>query len=163
MEKKIIEKFGNKLRVRVCGILIENERILLVKHKSIGQNGILWAPPGGGMQFNENAEDNLKREFEEETGLKILVDRFLFTHEFLQPPLHAVELFFEVSRSQGELKKGIDPEMNIDEQIITDVSFLNFDQIKSIESNSLHYILRIIGNLNDLLKIEGYVKFEDFT
>jgi len=163
MEKKIIEKFGNKLRVRVCGILIEDQRILLVKHRSIGQKGILWAPPGGGMQFSENAEDNLIREFKEETGLKIHVDRFLFTHEFLQPPLHAVELFFKVSRSHGELKKGIDPEMNIDEQIITDVSFLNFDQIKKIEDKSLHYILRIIRNLNDLFKIEGYVKFEDFT
>jgi 8-oxo-dGTP diphosphatase len=163
MEKKIIEKFGNRLRVRVCGILIEEEKILLVKHKSIGKDGVLWAPPGGGLQFSESAEYCLKREFEEETGLEIQVEEYLFTHEFLQPPLHAIELFFRVSRINGVLKRGSDPEMSADEQIITGVSLLSFDEMKNLDPDSLHYVLRILNNLNDLFYLEGYVKFEDFT
>ena len=163
MEKKIIEKFGNKLRVRVCGILVEDGKILLVKHRSIGKGGKLWAPPGGGLQFGESAEGCLQREFEEETGLKIKVEQYLFTHEFLQPPLHAIELFFKVSRISGKLSRGFDPEMDPNEQIITAVSFLSFDQIKNLEPESLHYVLRILDNLNDLFYLEGYVKFEDFT
>lgn len=163
MDEKIIEKFGNKLRVRVCGILIEEEKILMIKHRSIGKNGMLWAPPGGGMQYGESAEKTIHREFEEETGLKINVDRYLFTHEFLNPPLHAIELFFEVSRLSGDLKRGYDPEMHIDEQIIAQVAFLDMDKIKEIDHDSLHYVLRLVKNLNELLSLDGYIKFEEFT
>lgn len=163
MEEKIIEKFGNKLRVRVCGILIEEGKILLIKHRSIGKKGILWAPPGGGMQFGESAEETIRREFEEETGLKVKVRRYLFTHEFLNPPLHAIELFFEVSRSGGKLIRGYDPEMNKDEQIIALVAFLDIDKIKEIDHDSIHYMLRNLKNLKELLYLDGYVKFEEFT
>ncbi|MGD9328813.1 MAG: NUDIX domain-containing protein [Cyclobacteriaceae bacterium] len=163
MEEKIIEKFGNKLRVRVCGILIEKGKILLIRHKSIGKNGVLWAPPGGGMLFAESAEETIKREFEEETGLKIKVERFLFTHEFLKPPLHAIELFFEVSRLGGALNTGYDPEMKKNEQIITDAAYLDIDQIREIDNDSIHNVLRKVTNLKDLLYLDGYVKFEEFT
>lgn len=163
MEEKIIEKFGNKLRVRACGILIEKGKILLVKHKSIGKDGMLWAPPGGGMQFGESAEKTVQREFEEETGLKIKVERYLFTHEFLKPPLHAIELFFEVSRIKGDLHRGYDPEMHKNEQIIVHVAFLDMNKIKEIDPISLHYVLRIVNNLNELLSLDGYIKFEEFT
>jgi len=163
MEEKIIEKFGNKLRVRVCGILIEEDKILLIKHRSIGKKGVLWAPPGGGMHYSESAEETIQREFEEETGLKIKVEQYLFTHEFLDPPLHAIELFFEVSRSEGNLKRGYDPEMNKNEQIIAQVAFLDMDKIKEIDSDSLHYVLRMVKNLNELFYLDGYVKFEEFT
>lgn len=163
MEEKIIEKFGNKLRVRVCGILIEEGKILLIKHRSIGKKGILWAPPGGGMQFGESAEETIRREFEEETGLKVKVQRYLFTHEFLNPPLHAIELFFEVSRTGGKLIRGYDPEMNKDEQIIALVAFLDMDKIKEIDHDSIHYMLRNLKNLKELLYLDGYVKFEEFT
>lgn len=163
MEERIIKKFGNKLRVRVCGILIENGKILLIKHRSLGKNGILWAPPGGGMLFGENAEETIKREFEEETGLKIKVERYLFIHEFLNPPLHAIELFFEVSQVGGELNTGYDPEMDKNEQIITEVAYLEMDEIKEIDPNSIHNVLRNVTNLKDLLYLDGYVKFEEFT
>lgn len=163
MEERIIKKFGNKLRVRVCGILIENGKILLIKHRTLGKNGILWAPPGGGMLFGENAEETIKREFEEETGLKIKVERYLFIHEFLNPPLHAIELFFEVSQVGGELNTGYDPEMDKNEQIITEVAYLEMDEIKEIDPNSIHNVLRNVTNLKDLLYLDGYVKFEEFT
>ena len=135
----------------------------MIKHRSIGKNGMLWAPPGGGMQYGESAEKTIQREFEEETGLKINVDRYLFTHEFLNPPLHAIELFFEVSRLAGDLKRGYDPEMHKDEQIIAQVAFLDMDKIKEIDHDSLHYVLRLVKNLNELLSLEGYIKFEEFT
>jgi len=70
----------------------------MASHHSLGESGILWAPPGGGMDFGQSVEENLTREFREETGLKVEVKRFLFINEFLAVPLHAVELFFEVTR-----------------------------------------------------------------
>ena len=163
MKKEILEKFGNRIRIRVCGILIQHDSILLVKHRSVGKSGILWAPPGGGMQFGEGAEETLKREFLEETGLEIRVGQFLFTHEFLNPPLHAIELFFEVDQIDGSLKKGFDPEMQTHEQIIEEVAFLNIDQLNKIQTDSLHYVLQRGHKLNDLFNYKGYLKFEDFT
>ena len=56
IQSAITNTFGNKLRLRVSGIYIKNDEILLVKHKSINKEGILWAPPGGGMEFGETAE-----------------------------------------------------------------------------------------------------------
>ena len=104
IREKIVEQFGNKLRIRVCGLCIEDEEILLVNHHSLNKNGDFWGPPGGGMDFGQSAEENLKREFIEETGLNIEIERFLFVHEYLSPPLHAIELVFKVKRIDGTLK-----------------------------------------------------------
>ena len=68
IQNEIVSSFGNKLRIRVCGICIEENKILLVRHHSIGKSGILWAPPGGGMIYGETSEQALIREFVEETG-----------------------------------------------------------------------------------------------
>ena len=73
----------------------------MARHDSLGETGILWAPPGGGMEFGQSVRDNLKREFREETGLTTEIIRYLFINEFLKPPLHAIEIFLEVKRDRG--------------------------------------------------------------
>ena len=70
-----------KVRVRVCGILHENGKILLLKHESIGPAGYLWSPPGGGVEFGESLVETLEKEFLEETNLSIKVGNYLFTNE----------------------------------------------------------------------------------
>lgn len=160
MEKKIIKKFGNQLRVRVCGILVEEDYILLVKHRSLGPSGILWAPPGGGMLFGESASENLIREFKEETGLSVEIRQFLFTHEFLKPPLHAIELFFEVSRVGGQLLTGSDPEMGNNEQIIEKVAFVSFPDLIQMDRRQIHQVLWECRSYEELIHKKGYIKIE---
>src|SRR5690606_24196085 len=109
--------YGNKVRIRVCGICWQNDRLLMVKHQMGDQ--VLWAPPGGGLEFGESIADALKREMREETGLDVVAGSFLFGCEFLQPPLHAVELFFEAGLKEGDLLNGNDPEL----PIISEVAF----------------------------------------
>lgn len=116
--------YGNRVRVRVCGVCIENEQILLVCHRPILGKNDYWCPPGGGVDAGETAEEALKREFLEETGYKIEVGQLLMTKEFVQAPLHAIELYFSVKIVSGNLIKGHDPEMNLNEQLIKDVSWL---------------------------------------
>lgn len=116
--------YGNRIRVRVCGVCIENGQILLVCHRPILGKNDYWCPPGGGVDEGETAEETLRREFLEETGLKIKVGRLLLTKEFVQAPLHAVELYFSVKILSGNLIKGHDPEMNLSEQLIKEVSWL---------------------------------------
>ncbi len=156
MESEIIKKFGNQLRVRVCGILIEDDRILMVLHHSLGESGFLWAPPGGGMNFGQSVNDNLVREFREETGLTVEIKRFLFINEFLDIPLHAVEIFFEVIRKGGKLITGTDPEMNKEAQIIKEISFLGPSELNSIGKNQLHGVFANCRRPKDLLHMKGY-------
>jgi len=158
IRKEIINHFGHKLRIRVCGILIENDKILLAKHHSIGETDILWAPPGGGIEFGEYAEDALIREFKEETGIDIYIESFLCVQEFLAPPLHAIELFFHVKKKHGDLTLGYDPELSPENQIITAVEWLNYEVLNQLNPHSKHAILKNIDNLNDLLNITGFRK-----
>jgi len=160
MEKKIIEHFGNRLRVRVCGILEEDDRILLVRHHALGPKGVLWAPPGGGMKFGSNAEQNLIREFKEETGLDISVEEFLMVHEFLSSPLHAIELFFRVKRTGGELILGHDPEMGIGDQIIKEIRFVPITELLSFDREIVHNALSELVHFKPVRSSSFYSKFE---
>lgn len=159
LENKIKSIYGEKLRVRVCGICIKDDQLLLVRHKGLSASGTLWAPPGGGMEYGEDAKTALRREFLEETGLDIEVGEFLFVHEYLDKPLHGIELFFEVKNVAGTLKSGSDPEMGDNFQIITQTSFMPLEEIKKIPEPSLHYVIQNITSFESLLKLRGYFKF----
>ncbi|MFL5730238.1 MAG: NUDIX domain-containing protein [Cytophagaceae bacterium] len=160
MKSEIIKVFGNRLRVRVCGICIDEQGILLVKHHALGPKGVFWSPPGGGLEFGESAEESLKREFLEETGLQTEVTRFLFTHEFLQEPLHAIELFFEVRKTGGTLKTGSDPEMKDENQIIQEVKYVSPEDLKTFDPATLHNIFRLVAAPKEVVNLEGYILFK---
>ena len=150
--------YGNRLRVRVCGICIENDQILLVKHQSVGEKGYLWIPPGGGVEFGESVTEALKREFLEETGLQIRVNDLLFIHEYLSPPLHAIELFFQVNPVGGKLVSGVDPEMPQEKQIIENVAFKSLKTLSKEEPGQLHALLHHAKDIKTLLNLRGYFK-----
>ncbi|MDZ7606381.1 MAG: NUDIX hydrolase [Cyclobacteriaceae bacterium] len=141
LENKIIEMYGNKLRIRVCGVCIEKDAVLVVNHHSLNGGSDFWSPPGGGMEFGISAEENLKREIQEETGLIVEIEKFMWVHEYLAPPLHAIELFFCVRRTGGRLDVGYDPEMNKKNQIIKDVQFMPIAIVKSLPENQVHQAL----------------------
>jgi 8-oxo-dGTP diphosphatase len=151
--------FTNKVRVRVSGILIEQNQILLAKHVGIGDEGQLWSPPGGGIEFGEPMAETLKREFLEETGLIVQPIKLLYTNEYIGGSLHAVEFFFQVKRLSGEMKTGTDPELQDDYQMIKEVTWLNIDQIRQIPNRQLHGTLRYIESLNQLTELGGILYF----
>ena len=153
------EHFGNRLRLRVCGICIQEEKLLLVHHKGLGNLGELWLPPGGGVELGQTVPENLEREFLEETGLHVETGPLLFVHEHLQNSLHAVELFFSVVVSGGELKTGSDPELPSDQQLIQEVRYLSFPEIKALGAGRLHAMLQHCNSLEELNNAKGYFKF----
>ena len=127
MNQEIINQYGNQLRIRVCGICVQDNKILLINHSGMNLSGEFWSPPGGGLEFGETIEECLKREFLEETNTVISIGKFLKINEFLKPPLHAIELFYEVQILSGEVGVGFDPEM--EQQIIKDVRWLSFTEV----------------------------------
>jgi 8-oxo-dGTP diphosphatase len=162
ISKEIEAKFGNQLRTRVNGILIEDDKILMVKHQ-MGNGRILWSVPGGGMNFGSNAKDNLKREYLEETNLEIEVGRYLFVHEYLKPPLHAMEHFFEVKRINGNVELGKDPELSGTNQILLEISWKSIFELKRIPNDSLHQVFWGIKSLSELGLWKGYFNFENIS
>ncbi|HYG39058.1 MAG TPA: NUDIX hydrolase [Cytophagales bacterium] len=153
---EILKAFGNKVRIRACGLCVDDNKILLIKHLQIGKNGHLWIPPGGGLNFGESIEECLIREFKEETGLTVSVKDLRFVYEYLQPPLHAVELFFKVEIIEGTLIKGIDPELSPQNQMIDEVKFCDNDFLNSHSPDYFHGAIGIAQNIEGLLKLKGY-------
>jgi len=156
MTDSVYSTFGNKLRVRVCGLCEDNQRLLMINHTGI-KSGDFWAPPGGGLEFGETVEACLKREFLEETGLEIEVQDFQLICEFIRPPLHAIEIFFRVKINQGTLKTGIDPEM-MDKQIIQEVKFMSWTQIGGLSPQSRHGIFNLVDESSKILDLKGHFK-----
>ena len=71
------------LTVRVYGILINNNKQVLVSDEFI--RGSLYTKfPGGGLELGEGTRDCLKREFLEEMNLPVEVNQHLYTTDFYQ-------------------------------------------------------------------------------
>jgi 8-oxo-dGTP pyrophosphatase MutT (NUDIX family) len=82
---------------RVAAVLLNEGKILLFTEELID----CWVLPGGGIKIFESSEEAIKREFKEETGISIKVERLLWIVEnsFEMDGLkyHALELTFLVS------------------------------------------------------------------
>lgn len=125
--------YENKLRVRACGVLVEEDRLLLVKLHSPVSDSLVWTPPGGGVQFGESIFETVEREFLEETSLKVKAEKIVHINELIQKPFHAIEIYVSVKRLSGEMKLGNDPEHDENHQILSDVGF--FDRYEVQEMN----------------------------
>jgi ADP-ribose pyrophosphatase YjhB (NUDIX family) len=73
--------------VGVGGVVIEGDRVLLVRRKHPPRQGE-WSLPGGKLELGESLEHAVRRELQEETGLEVAVG-----------PL--VELFDRVHRDEA--------------------------------------------------------------
>jgi 8-oxo-dGTP diphosphatase len=142
----INEAFGGRIRVRVCALCLHENKILVVKHKGLGRDYFL-APPGGGVELFESMEMALSRELREEANLALISAQFSFVYEYIKPPLHAVEMFYWVEW-EGELKKGIDPEMG--EQIIENVFWIDDAQLLLEENENKHAIFTVFKSIREL-------------
>jgi ADP-ribose pyrophosphatase len=156
MSNSVHDLFGDRVRVRVCGICPMGNGIVMVNHKGL-RNGNFWAPPGGGIEFGENALECLKREMKEETGLEVEAGEFLFLTEYFDSPLHAIELFFLVVPKAGPLMTGSDPEM-VDNQIIIESKVMPWKEIEALDKQTLHGIFKILQNPSEILRLRGYFK-----
>lgn len=126
------EIYQNKVRVRVNGVLIRSSSILMVQVKSPVTDKLIWMPPGGGLEFGETLEECLSREFLEETGLQIEVEKFLFVDELVKNSYHTVELYYKVARTGGEVKLGTDPEHDSVSQILKNIKWIPCSRLSEL-------------------------------
>ena len=95
-------------RVRVAVIIIDDGKIVLVRHEKYGKT--YWVLPGGGVDFGESLEEAAVREVKEEINLDIAVDKLVFVNDSLPEDLHrhVVNVYFTGRILGGELKLGPD-------------------------------------------------------
>ncbi|BDR57240.1 NUDIX hydrolase [Xylocopilactobacillus apis] len=117
-----------------AGILVNKQNeILLQKRSDFNQ----WGLPGGAMEYGENAEKTCQREFLEETGYQVKVDKLLgiSTNQVQKYPngdlSQSVVIFFVVTSDLKDRNHDISPET-------MDLCFFNMNKLPKI-FNKQHY------------------------
>lgn len=139
--------YGNKIRIRVCGILENGQQFLFVNHKKLNKDHVFWNFPGGGVEDGESIRETLKREFQEETNLEITVEQFCFFNQVIVDSLHAIELYFRVKSQKFIAKVGNDPEFNI----ITDLKWMNLDEFLGLPIHQKPMAFSNFKSIKDLI------------
>ncbi len=101
-----------KTRLAVRGLILHQDRLLLVNAYPGARLG-LWCAPGGGCEPGQSLPENLTREVHEETGLTVAVGAPVLVNEFHDPDsgFHQVDLFFRCTIEGGTLTSDwVDPE-----------------------------------------------------
>jgi 8-oxo-dGTP diphosphatase len=126
--------YTNRVRLRSCGLLLKDEKLLLVELMSPVSNKWTWIPPGGGVESGESLEEALIREFKEETGLQISIGEWVHINEVIHGSIHAIEFYHSVKEEGGELMLGTDPERDTDKQILRNIGFFDRQEIEGMNT-----------------------------
>ena len=123
------------LHVGVYGILIKENKVLLIK-KSRGAYQGMFDLPGGKIEFGERIETALKREFIEETNISLDSYNFIGHNEYFcdylndsnKPrKLHHLGLYYQASATFDKIKTDADGHDSLGAELI-DIDKL--DEIK---------------------------------
>lgn len=90
----------NVMQVRVTGILIEGEKVLLVKQKVASRN---WSLPGGRVENGETLEEAMSREMREETGLEVKIKKLLYVCDKPDASPSLLHITFLLEKIEGEI------------------------------------------------------------
>lgn len=118
---------NQRFHLGVYGILINDEKILLIK-KARGPYKGMYDLPGGGIEFGEKIEEALKREFIEETGIILDNISFVSSNECFSDyvnnqgeprKMHHVGLYYKVSATFESIKSDSDGQDSLGAEFIS--------------------------------------------
>jgi len=103
---------SNNIRIRVAGVIISEDKVLLIAHKKNGD--VYWLLPGGGVDYGESLTEALERELYEELNIKIDVKDIAIVSDSIDPSgeRHVVNICFNCIYKSGEVKLGDDERLH---------------------------------------------------
>ena len=132
-----------KFNVRACGFLIHNDKYLIVKEQ---RDIPIMKLIGGAVEWGECTEEAVQREFYEETGLHVQVDKLkgiveLFW-EFQETPAHQIIFVYQLSLTNniGEMPKLHLEQVAVDNPAVS-IEWIARDEFKNLRPSKLHSIL----------------------
>ena len=116
-------------RLAVRGLVLREDRLLLVNAWPDGKSDLMCAP-GGGVEPGQSLPDNLIREMFEETGLTVSVGAPVLVNEFHDPSasFHQVDIYFRCTLLGGDP----DGEWTDPEGIVTERRWVTRRELASI-------------------------------
>lgn len=139
--------FSGSVRVRVCGIVVWNNRVLMVHLNAPTRPEPFWTVPGGGLHFGESLFEAASREILEETGIEASAERLLAVNEFLEPPWHAVEFYMACRFVGGSVQTGHDPEFPKEKQMILNAAWVGLVELQDLTVNPPWLVPFLINGL----------------
>jgi ADP-ribose pyrophosphatase len=104
-DKSSLKKGKDYIGVGVGAIIVEQDRVLLLKRLKEPEAGY-WSIPGGAVDFGETIEDALKRELKEELSVDVKIIKLLGVTNHILPEaeIHWVSPVFLVEVLSGNPK-----------------------------------------------------------
>lgn len=114
-------------QIRVTGILVRGESVLLVKQRVNEMRA--WSLPGGRVEAGERLDEAIVREFFEETGFRVKVQKLLYVCDKNDCAPPVAHITFLLEKTGGVLTL---PTNEFDENRIEDVQFVPFSRLTAI-------------------------------
>lgn len=120
---------SRRVRLAVRGLLLHENKLLLVNAWPDGQSDLMCAP-GGGVEPHSSLPDNLVREIREETGLDVTVHEQVLVNEFHEPArdFHQVDVYFRVTAHHVDIA----PDWQDPEGVVTTRRFVSRDELATL-------------------------------
>lgn len=114
------------MNIGVQGVLLNKDKnkVLLIKRRDFP----VWTLPGGRVEKGETSEQAILREFEEETGLQVRINRFIGQFTVWYFPWVGKTKVYRCSFVSGRLHTNLEVEK------------IEYDSVKSLPKTLLPYI-----------------------
>jgi 8-oxo-dGTP pyrophosphatase MutT (NUDIX family) len=116
-------------RISAGGIVLQENRLLLVHHFREGQYDF-WVMPGGGVQGDEGILRAAEREVWEETNLTVLAERIAYVEDFIDEGKYVVK-FWVLCSLQGGTPSIANADVN--EEYLRGADFFSREEIQKMD------------------------------
>ena len=124
-----------KFNVRVYGILIHENQIMLTKENRFGKSFTKF--PGGGLEFGEGTKECLKREFQEELSIEVKIEKLLYVTDFFQESAfdskqQIISIYYKVASANSNFNRK-------DIKVDSEVESIVWKPLESLSENDLTF------------------------
>ena len=133
-----------RFNIRVYGLLIENNCVLLVDEVVRGKN--ITKFPGGGLELGEGPIDCLIREFQEELNIEVAVKEHFYTTDFFQQSAfrdedQIISIYYTVENIHGAHIHTVDEPFAYPDPEADDLMAFRWKQLSELKVEDVHLLI----------------------